>query len=130
MKTIKQTYIIKAPIEDVWKALVDVYDIDRWGGGPAKMNDKVGTKFSLWRGSIWGKNLEVIPNQKLVQDWYSDEEKKWDKPSKVTFTLLAEKDGVKLELVHENIPDGNAKDINKGWKDYYLGPLKDYLESK
>ncbi len=130
MKTIKQSYIIKVPIEEAWKALVNVDYIEHWGGGPVKMDDKVGTKFSLWGGSIWGKNLEVVPNQKLVQDWYSDEENKWTEPSKVTFTLQTEKDAVRLELVHENIPDENANDIEEGWKDYYLGPLKDYLESK
>ena len=130
MKTLKQTYLIKAPLEEVWKALVDVRYIQGWGGGPAKMDDKVGTKFSLWGGSIWGENLEVVLNKKLVQDWYSDEEKKWKTPSRVTFTLHAEKDGVRLELIHENVPDENAEDINEGWKNYYLGPFKDYLESK
>lgn len=129
MKTIKQTYVIKATLGDVWKALVDPKFIESWGGGPAKMDDKVGTKFSLWGGSIWGENLEVVLNKKLVQDWYSDEENKWVKPSKVTFTLQEDKDGVKLELIHENVPDENVKDIDEGWKDYYLGPLKNYLES-
>jgi hypothetical protein len=33
-------------------------------------------------------------------------------------------------LIHEDIPDENVKDINDGWKDYYLGPLNDYLEHK
>jgi activator of HSP90 ATPase len=129
MKTIKQTYVIKSSIEEVWKALVDVHYIDGWGGGPAKMDDKKGTKFSLWGGSIWGENLEVVPNKKLVQHWYSDEENKWEKPSKLTFTLHTEKDSVRLELIHENIPDENVDDIDQGWKDYYLGPLKNYLES-
>lgn len=129
MKTIKQTYIIKTTLEDVWKALVDPKLIESWGGGPAKMDDKPGNKFSLWGGGIWGRNLEVVTNKKLVQDWYSDEENKWEQPSKVTFTLQAEKNGVKLELIHENIPDENAEDIDEGWKDYYLGPLKNYLES-
>ena len=130
MKTIKQTYIIKASVDKVWEALVDARIIEGWGAGPAKMDDKVGTKFSLWGKSIWGKNLEVVQNRKLVQDWYSDEEKKWEKPSKVTFALHEEKDSTRLELVHEDIPDENFKDIADGWKDYYLGPLKDYLEAK
>src|SRR5258706_11737118 len=129
MKTVKQTYHIKAPVEMVWDALVDPKHIDKWGGGPAKMDGKVGTKFSLWGGSIWGKNTKVISGKKLVQDWYSDsEEKKWKEPSIVTFELTMEKEGTKLELIHENIPDEDAKNIDEGWKDYYLGPLKEYVE--
>jgi uncharacterized protein YndB with AHSA1/START domain len=129
MKTIKQTYIIKAPVEEVWKALVDPEYINGWGGGPVKMNDLVGNKFSLWGGEIFGENKEVVPNKKLVQDWW-DGGSKWDKPSKATFILQEETAGVKLELIHENVPDENEKDIDNGWKDFYLGPLKDYLEAK
>jgi activator of HSP90 ATPase len=130
VKTIRQTYLIKAPVDKVWQALVDVHTIEGWGAGPAKMDNLVGTKFSLWGGSIWGKNLKVEMHKKLVQDWYSDEKPKWEKPSKVTFTLQSENGSTKLELLHEDIPDANTKDIADGWKDYYLGPLKQYLEAK
>ena len=129
MKTIKQTYFIKSVLSKVWAALVDPKQIDEWGGGPAKMDDKVNTKFSLWGGSIWGTNTNIELQKKLVQDWYSDSNnRKWESPSIVTFELKEEKDGVNLTLLHENIPDADAKDIEEGWKSYYLGPLKDYLE--
>jgi activator of HSP90 ATPase len=130
MKTLKQTYLIKAPIDKVWQALIDAQIIENWGGGPAKMDALVGTKFSLWNGSVWGKNLVVSARKKLVQDWYSDEKPKWEKSSKVTFILQSESGSTKLELLHEEVPDVNAKDISEGWKDYYLGPLKKYLESR
>jgi activator of HSP90 ATPase len=129
MKTIKQTYLINAPIDKVWQALIDTQIIEAWGGGPAKMDALIGTKFSLWGGSIWGKNLEVVARKKLVQDWYSDEKPKWEKPSRVTFVLQGEHGSTKLELIHVDVPDENVKDITEGWKDYYLGPLKKYLEA-
>jgi uncharacterized protein YndB with AHSA1/START domain len=125
MKTIKQKYIIKAPVERVWQALVDPKIISKWGGGPAKMDDKVGTEFKLWGGDIHGKNLKVVKNKELVQDWYSED---WEKPSKATFKLSATKIGTVLELIHENVPPGDVADIADGWKEYYLGPLKDFLE--
>lgn len=59
MKTIKQTYQINAPSSRVWQALIDPKIIDKWGGGPAHMNDKVGTEFTLWGGDIYGKNLRL-----------------------------------------------------------------------
>jgi activator of HSP90 ATPase len=67
---IKQTYKIKAPVKKVWEALVQPKDIAAWSGSPAKMNAKVGTKFSLWDGEIFGKNILVEPQKKLVQEWY------------------------------------------------------------
>lgn len=130
MKMLQQSYSINATLDDVWLALVDPKEIDAWGGGPVKMNEKVGTKFSLWGGSIWGKNIESIHEKKLVQEWYSEEDEPWEQPSLVTFTLHKEKTGVRLELAHKDIPDAYEKSIAEGWREYYLGPLKKYLEEK
>lgn len=125
MKTIRQTYLINAPPELVWKALVDPTVISKWGGGPARMDDKVGTKFTLWGGDICGKNIKVIKKKELVQEWFGG---KWKKPSKATFKLAEKKDKTELRLLHEDVPDQEAKDIEEGWKAYFLGPLKKLLE--
>lgn len=128
MKTIKQTYHIHATIKRVWKALIDPLEIKRWGAGPAVMDEKVDTEFSLWNGEVWGKNLKVTPNKKLVQEWFGG---KWDKPSIATFSLFKEENGsTRIDFLHESVPDNEAKDIEEGWKDYYLGPLKEYVEGK
>ena len=127
MKTIVQDYHIDAPIEKVWEALVSAKEIDGWGGSPAKMDADEGTKFSLWGGDIHGTNIEVEKFKKLVQEWYGGE---WEEPSIVTFKLQKLGNSTKLELLHENVPDEEYEDIDQGWKDYYLGPLKKYLESK
>lgn len=126
MKTIKQIYQIKASVEDVWKAFVDPKKIDEWGGGPAKMDEKVGTKFSLWDGDIHGTNLTVIKEKKLVQEWYSSDV---EGKTLVTFILSEEKNGTKVELIQEDVPDEKEKDLSDGWKDYYMGPLKEFVES-
>ncbi len=127
MKTIKQTYTIRAPIESVWKALVDSKDIDGWGGGPATMTGKAGSKFKLWGGDVFGANTKVVKYKKLVQSWYGG---KWEKPSQVSFTLTKEKNGTKVVLEHSDMPPKEAKNLDRGWKDYYMGPLKEYVESK
>lgn len=129
MKTIKQTYTIKTSPKKVWQALVSSKEINNWGAGPAKMSSKVNAKFSLWGGSIWGKNIEVIENKKLAQEWFSESDKaEWTEPSIATFTLTPKKGSTRLELKHEHVPKEDLISINQGWKDYYLGPLKEYLE--
>jgi len=134
MKTIKQEYKICSKIDRVWEALTNPKEIEAWGAGSAKMDDKVGTKFKLWGGDIHGTNTKVVKNKVLEQDWYGGD---WPQPSKVTFTLSEESGPlrsrsearkIKVVLVHENVPDEEAGNIDEGWKDYYLGPLKDYLE--
>jgi len=69
----------------------------------------------------------VTPQQKLVQEWYGGD---WDEPSIATFTLTQEDGAVRIDFLHERVPDKEAKDIEDGWKEYYLGPLKEYLEEK
>ena len=127
MKTIKQTYHVHSSLEEVWKGLTDPKYIDGWGGGPAKIDEKKGTEFEFWGGDIYGINVEVVPLKKLVQEWFAG---KWDKPSIVAFTLTKEKDTVKIDLLHTGVPDNEAKDIDEGWKEYFLGPLKEYLEKE
>ena len=83
-KTIKKVYKISATVDKVWNALVDPSVINEWGGGPSKMDSKIGTDFELWNGDIYGKNIEVVPKGKLVQEWFGGD---WAKPSIVTFTL-------------------------------------------
>ncbi len=124
MKTIKQTYKIKAPIEKVWEALVSPELINKWGGGPAKMSDKL-EEFSLWGGDVHGKNIEVKENKLLKQEWFGG---KWDKPSIMNFEL-SEKDGITtVDLFQTDVPDDEEKDIDSGWKNYYMEPLKKLVE--
>lgn len=126
MQNIRLTYHLYAPLDLVWKALVDPITISAWGAGPVKMDDNAGTEFELWGGDIYGKNLEVIPNEKLIQDWYGGA---WTKPSKATFLLKkVSPNETRLDLLHEDVPDDAARDIENGWDTYYLGAIKKYLE--
>ncbi len=126
MKVLKQTYHIQAPIEKVWQALVDPKVIELWSGTEAVMSDIPNSSFKLWGGDIHGVNTEVIPNLMLSQDWYGGE---WSKPSKVVITLVAKNKGTMVNLKHWDIPEGEEKDFDEGWKDFYFGPIKELLES-
>jgi uncharacterized protein YndB with AHSA1/START domain len=125
MKTIHQTYEIKAPIEKVWEALVDPKVIEKWSGATAKMDDKEGFKFELWDNEIFGTNTEVIKEKKLVQEWYDEKD---GKPTTVTFTLNQKDDTTTLELLHQNVPEEKFESLSDGWNGYYLGEIKKLLE--
>jgi len=125
VKAIKKKYLINASSEKVWESLVNPRIIEAWGAGPVEMSDRENFKFKLWGGDIHGENIKVMKNKKLAQDWYGGD---WTEPSKATFTLTKKGDKTLLELIHENVPGKEAKDINSGWDDYYLGPMKKYLE--
>lgn len=124
MGTVKKIYRIAASPNVVYDALTDTAHVKGWSGDEARMNDQTGAKFSLWGGSIYGINIEVTP-KRIIQDWKEDT---WDKFSKVTFYLHDKGNHTELELIHEQIPEASVASIDSGWDDYYLGPLKEYVE--
>lgn len=127
MRNFESVFIINATPETVWQALVDPKHIEEWGGGPAIMDDKVGTEFSLWGGDIHGRNIEVLENDELVQEWYSGD---WEKPSIVRFSLTEEDGKTRVILSQTDIPEAEYDSISEGWKEYYFTPLKTYVEQK
>ncbi|QQG50203.1 MAG: SRPBCC domain-containing protein [Candidatus Berkelbacteria bacterium] len=127
MDEIHLTVTINAPITAVWKALTDPAEIDKWEGGPAIMDEKVGSRFEFWGGEIHGTNTIVVPKKKLVQDWeYGD----WPSPSTVVFELFEEGDVTRVELTQTGHPEEETKDLIDGWKSFYLGAIKELLEDK
>lgn len=125
MPTIEQTYEINASPEEVFEALVNADIIQDWSGDEAKMSSEVGAKFSLWGGQMFGTNLEVVKNKKLVQEWCYDQ---WEAPSKVTFTLKGKGKKTIVELVHEDVPEKSLNSITDGWNAYYLGAIQEMFE--
>src|SRR5579863_5897259 len=111
MKSLTKTYHINAPVEKVWQTLIDPKIISEWSGAKTKMDAQEGSDFSLWDGDIFGKNIKVIQNEELKQEWYGG---KWDKPSIVLFRLKDVGGKTELKLSQQDIPDNEAEDIDKG----------------
>ncbi|MBS1733129.1 MAG: SRPBCC domain-containing protein, partial [Bacteroidetes bacterium] len=63
MKDYKKYYTISAPPEDVYNALTNEATIQLWTGEEAVMPLEPGAEFSLWEGSICGKNIEFVPGK-------------------------------------------------------------------
>lgn len=125
MKDYKKYYIVPATPEEIYPALTNPFTIELWTGEPAEMSTTPGTEFSMWDGSIVGKNLEFEPDKKIVQQWYFDGQ---DEPSIVTIKLHPDKQGSSVELRHTNIPDEAYQDMVEGWNDSYFGGLISFFE--
>lgn len=116
---------ITADPEEVFAALTNPFQIEIWSGYPADMKPESGYVFSLWEGDITGVNLEVNPNRSLVQEWFFGEQ---EEQSIVRINLKKEGGKTLLELTHTNIPADVYDEITEGWREYYLGSVKDMLE--
>jgi uncharacterized protein YndB with AHSA1/START domain len=125
MKDFKKYYLIDAPPEDVYNALTNPATIQLWTGERAEMSDVPGSDFSLWEGSIEGKNIGFVKGKKIEQEWYFGEQ---DSPSIVTIILHPHKNGTSAELRHTNIPDEDFDNIVAGWEDNYFGSIIDFYK--
>lgn len=125
MKDYKKYYSISAAPEDVYLALTNPLTIQLWTCDKAEMSVVPGSEFSLWDGSIVGKNLEFEENKKIVQQWYFGDQ---EELSIVTIKLHLDKLGTSVELKHSNIPDDDYEDIVDGWNQNYFGALMEFYE--
>ena len=123
MKDLKKYYTISAPPEDVYLALTTASTIHLWSGETAVMKEEAGSEFSLWDGSIEGRNLEFVKNEKIVQQWYFGDQAE---ESIVTLLLHPHKKGTSVELRQTNIPDDDYEDIIEGWDEVYFASLIEF----
>lgn len=120
MKTFKKTFIINAEPSDVYSALTNPFTIELWSGYPAVMPAEPGSEFSLWDGDISGRNIEFIPDSKVVQEWYFGDQ---TERSIVTISIQPFREDSQVTVEHTNIPDEDFEDIAEGWREYYIGAI-------
>jgi len=125
VKDLKKYYNIPATPDEIYLALTNPITIELWTGDAAEMSTEPNSEFSMWEGSIVGKNLEFETNKKIVQQWYFDGQ---PEPSIVTIKLHPDKKGTSVELRHTNIPEADYNDIAEGWDSSYFGALVDFFE--
>lgn len=125
MKDYKKYFILEATPDEVYLALTNPLTIHLWSGEEAVMSTEPGSDFSLWEGSIIGKNLVFEQGRKIVQQWYFDGV---TSESIVTLKLHSHKKGTSVELTHTNIPDDDYEDMVEGWNNLYFASLTEFYQ--
>jgi activator of HSP90 ATPase len=95
-------------------------------GGHADSIAEEGSKFTAWDGYISGKNLTLVPNQKIIQSWRTTEFKNDEEDSIIEIDLKAVERGCQLTLTHSKIPAGQP-DYEQGWIEFYFEPMSKYF---
>ncbi len=113
--------------EKVFKAWLSSDGHSAMTGSPAKVEPRVGGKFSAWDGYITGSTLELEPYARIVQAWRTGEFKESDPDSRLEISLEASKKGTRLTLSHSDIPAGQADSYRAGWEEWYFTPMQEYF---
>ena len=124
MRDFKKYFKLEASPSDLYNALTNPVMIEIWTGETAVMSTEPGSEFSLWDGEIAGRNIEFVPNEKIVQSWFFGE----DSDSIVTIKLHPDKQGTNVEVHQTNIPDEAYDNIAEGWESDSIGGLKELFD--
>ena len=122
-RTIRQSATFPATPHQVYEALMDSRQHSAFTGDKAHISREVGGAITAFDGYVSGKNVELIPDQKIVQTWHASD---WPAghESRVTFLVAPVAAGTRLRFTHHNVPDDQYDSIKQGWIDNYWTPLK------
>jgi len=124
------TTTIPATPEEVYAAWLDSVRHSQMTGGEAIMSDQIGAAVSAWDGYITGRNLELIPAERIVQSWRTSEFTDEHEDSTVTVLLAAVGNGTLLTLDHANVPDEQTSYEEHGWQSNYFDPMVVYFAAR
>ena len=93
---------------------------------PAVISREPGGAFSLFGGYIIGRQIELLPNQRIVQAWRATS---WSPGiySVARFELEHQESATKLVFDHIGFPVGTAEHLAAGWHGNYWEPLQRFL---
>ena len=121
------TTTIPASAQDIYDAWLNSLAHSEMTGGQASMSDEIDAEVSAWDGYITGRNLELVPGERIVQSWRTTQFTDEHEDSIITMTLEGVEDGTVLTLVHSNVPDEQTSYEQGGWQEYYFEPMKEYF---
>jgi activator of HSP90 ATPase len=125
--TIHQSATLPASPDRIYTLLLDSAQFTAaTGGRTAEIGHVEGAAFSLFGGPIHGRQIELVPNRRIVQAWRAAN---WPAGtySIVQFTLAPDGAGTKLTLDHSGYPDDQHDHLSSGWEANYFAPFAKFF---
>ena len=97
------------------------------GTSPTAIHKEPGGTFTLFGGHIYGRFIELVPSDRIVQAWRVAN---WDPGvySIARYRLTDEGSGTKIVFDHTGFPSKEAEHLAHGWDSNYWEPLTQYLK--
>lgn len=132
---IHQEISFEAAPERIYRLLTDGGEFAAATEKPSEIEAGEGGKFSIFGGYIEGRQIELVPGQRVVQAWRGVD---WapGEYSVVRFHLQAEGSGTRLLLDHDGYPEGESplypswhEHLSANWPVFYFEPFAKYLSA-
>jgi uncharacterized protein YndB with AHSA1/START domain len=118
---------LKGAPQRVYEALIDAKQFAAVTGAPAEIQREAGGSFSLFGGHIQGRNVELVPNRRIVQAWRAAD---WPEGvySIARFELKAQGSGTRLVFDHTGFPPELKAHLEEGWEEHYWATLRRFFK--
>ena len=137
-ESIHQETLYKASRKRVFDALTDTAQFDKiihigsgkdiasLGDKPTAISRDEGGSFTIFGGHILGRQIELVPNERIVQAWRVVD---WAAGvySIAKFELTEQGSETRIVFDHTGFPQGLGQHLADGWKSHYWEPLEKYL---
>lgn len=131
---IHQEAVIGASPEQVYECLTSGEIFAAVTGQPAQMSDRAGEPFRLFGGRVEGRQVDLVPGERVVQAWRfgGAHPEAWEPGvySIVRFSLRAEGAATRFVIDHDAIPPESQDRIELGYPSFYQGPLIRYFAAR
>jgi activator of HSP90 ATPase len=130
-RTIRHTILIteSAPT-DVYKAFLSSKEHSAFTGSPAKCTSRAGGTFTAWGDYISGKNIKLVKDKQITQEWKTSEWPEGYGPSILNISLKPNRSSTELKMVQSKVPASQYSQYNTGWYESYWDPMKKYFSEK
>lgn len=112
----------------IYEILLDAKQFSAFTKDTAEVRPEPGAAFKLFGGRITGRNVELVPNQRIVQAWRSAA---WPagEYTIVRFELVAHTNRTRVILDHAGFTEDKWEGLSDGWRSQYWEPLRAYLKA-
>ncbi|KAF9979207.1 hypothetical protein BGZ73_004093 [Actinomortierella ambigua] len=121
--TLSETIEFQAPASDIYNVLLDEAKVAVWSRSKASIEPKVGSKFSLFNGTITGEIQVLEKDKKIVQSWRTSS---WPAGhySTVTMDLDQGTSSTVLKVKQAGVPIGEEDLTRRNWNNFYWTEIK------
>ena len=116
-----------SPPSLVYRGWLDSYIHGALSEAMAAIDPRVDGEYRLWSGTVQGRFIQLEPYKKIVQTWRTVEFPLTSASSLVTLTFKTQKNGTRLIVRHENIPEPFFEQFRFGWEDYYFPRMERFF---
>lgn len=125
--SLHQTVSFAASPARVYSALMSSRKFTAFSGFPATIDPHAGGAVSLFGGQVVGRNIELVPDRRIVQAWRAVADFPPGVYSLVKIDLTPHGRGTLLTLDQTGFPPGHFDHLNAGWGPHYWEPLRKFL---